>query len=284
MAEIETLEARLVGALDRMRAAHLTLREAAVAAALRAEAAEAARDALTSGPGSAAAPQVEAVPQAEAGPQAGAGGAVAAGMAGADAVSAAPAEEGESAAPAPVAAFPGRAGSGAAPEAGVAAAEGAGDSDEGGAIEAGGARAQVEPAPVAEPVAEPDAASDAEPDPGDGQPDEAEAMARAGADLQRMAERADLEAMQSRLSDLEGICDRLRLSNAQLRDNNAALRRAHSAGVGDAALINSGLAAEVEGLRATRAADRAEVDAILAALAPITTPRRPAPAKERSNA
>lgn len=70
-------------------------------------------------------------------------------------------------------------------------------------------------------------------------------------------------------SDLEQTLDRLRAVNAQLRHNNAALRRAHADGLADPDLVNTGLQLEIDALSAARAADRAEIDSILAALGPI---------------
>ena len=69
----------------------------------------------------------------------------------------------------------------------------------------------------------------------------------------------------------------LRASNDQLRQSNAALRAANAEGVADPALINSGLEAEVEGLKAARATDQAEVNAVLARLEPLlaTAPNLP---------
>lgn len=61
----------------------------------------------------------------------------------------------------------------------------------------------------------------------------------------------------------------LKSVNAQLRENNAALREANAEGVGDADLINAGLSAELEALKAAEAANRAEYDAILTELKPI---------------
>lgn len=77
---------------------------------------------------------------------------------------------------------------------------------------------------------------------------------------------AEAEEQQTRLTDLEMSVQQLQLVNAQLRQNNAALRRAHEAGLPDADLINEGLQAEIEALQAVRAADRAEIDSVLAAL------------------
>jgi len=61
----------------------------------------------------------------------------------------------------------------------------------------------------------------------------------------------------------------LRAANQQLRDTNRALRETHAAGVAEPQLINTSLEAELEGLRATRAADRAEVETVLAELARV---------------
>lgn len=61
----------------------------------------------------------------------------------------------------------------------------------------------------------------------------------------------------------------LKQVNAQLRESNAALREANEAGVGDAHLINKAMLAELEALRATRAADVSDMDAILADLKPL---------------
>lgn len=68
------------------------------------------------------------------------------------------------------------------------------------------------------------------------------------------------------LRKLDADLQALRHANQQLRDNNAALREANTTGVVEPHLINKAMMAELEGLRATRAADRAEVDAVLAEL------------------
>ncbi|WP_294610473.1 hypothetical protein [uncultured Roseovarius sp.] len=72
-------------------------------------------------------------------------------------------------------------------------------------------------------------------------------------------------AMRKLDSDLQS----LRKANQQLRDNNQALREANQAGVGEPHLINKSMLAELEGLRATRAADRGEVEAVLAELGQV---------------
>lgn len=81
--------------------------------------------------------------------------------------------------------------------------------------------------------------------------------------------RSEIEDLRNRIDALEAGADKLREANRQLRSNNAALREAHSAGLPDADLINAGLQAELDALVAVRAADRAELDGVLAALRPI---------------
>ncbi|MBI1418378.1 MAG: hypothetical protein GC146_14245 [Limimaricola sp.] len=62
---------------------------------------------------------------------------------------------------------------------------------------------------------------------------------------------------------------RLREANADLRDINGQLRDALAEGVADPGLINKAMRAELDALAALRAADAAEVDAVLEALRPI---------------
>lgn len=68
---------------------------------------------------------------------------------------------------------------------------------------------------------------------------------------------------------LDGELQRLRAANDQLRASNSALREANEQGVGEPHLINKAMLAELEGLRAARAADMAESAAILNALEPL---------------
>ncbi|WP_019955236.1 hypothetical protein [Yoonia vestfoldensis] len=77
-----------------------------------------------------------------------------------------------------------------------------------------------------------------------------------------------LETQAAQLQAMDGHLQRLRAATQQLRDLNGQLRHALTAGL-DPALIDSALAAEVEALQALRAADAAEVDAILAELKPL---------------
>ncbi|MBU3258439.1 hypothetical protein KPG71_00280 [Roseovarius sp. PS-C2] len=77
------------------------------------------------------------------------------------------------------------------------------------------------------------------------------------------------EEMAGKVEALDRDLQSLRKANQQLRDNNAALREANAKGVAEPHLINKAMLAELEGLRASHAADRAEADAILAELTRI---------------
>jgi chromosome segregation ATPase len=102
---------------------------------------------------------------------------------------------------------------------------------------------------------------------------EAEEAARAAIEASnteasgREAAQKDRTAAMARLdSELQS----LRHANQQLRDNNAALRAANAEGVAQPHLINKAMMAELDGLRAARAADRSEMDALLVELGQIT--------------
>lgn len=83
----------------------------------------------------------------------------------------------------------------------------------------------------------------------------------------RIAElEAETGAQSEALARLDGELQRLRAVNDQLRASNSALREANERGVGEPHLINKAMLAELEGLRAARAADVAESAAILGAL------------------
>ena len=87
-----------------------------------------------------------------------------------------------------------------------------------------------------------------------------------------------MQEMRDRVTALDADLQKLREVNDRLRHANAALRDANAAGLADPALINEGLAAELDALRADRAAEMGEVSAILAALAPVL---RDGPAEEK---
>ncbi|MBI6628995.1 hypothetical protein [Pontibaca salina] len=88
-----------------------------------------------------------------------------------------------------------------------------------------------------------------------------------GADWDKL--RAELDAQQDAMAGLDKELQRLRQANDQLRDSNEALRRANETSVGAPELINKALEAEIEGLRAARATDLAEANAVLAKLEPL---------------
>ena len=85
---------------------------------------------------------------------------------------------------------------------------------------------------------------------------------------------SDLARAQARAEAAEAEMARLVQVNALLRDNNRALREANEGGLADAGLVEDGLRAELQALAALRAADRAEIDAVLAELAPALDRRR----------
>ena len=88
---------------------------------------------------------------------------------------------------------------------------------------------------------------------------------------------ARAEAAKTRLAGMDRELQRLRQVNAELRNINDQLRKAMAEGVAEPHLVNKAMLAELEALRATQAADAAEMDAILGELAPIIE-------KEASNA
>ena len=71
------------------------------------------------------------------------------------------------------------------------------------------------------------------------------------------------------LAALDTEMQRLRTSNADLREVARQLRQAADDGAADAELINRAMMAEVEALSAQRASEAAEVDAILTELKPL---------------
>ncbi|MCZ4352390.1 hypothetical protein O4H61_07660 [Roseovarius aestuarii] len=81
--------------------------------------------------------------------------------------------------------------------------------------------------------------------------------------------RAAETTRQDALRKLDRELQSMRRANQQLRDNNAALRQAGESGSVEAHLINKAMLAELEGLRAAQATDRAEMDVILAELGQI---------------
>lgn len=80
---------------------------------------------------------------------------------------------------------------------------------------------------------------------------------------------SNVDQGRARSARMDRELQRLRQVNAELRDINGQLREALSEGVSEPHLVNKAMLAELEALRATRAADAAEMDAILEELTPI---------------
>jgi chromosome segregation ATPase len=92
---------------------------------------------------------------------------------------------------------------------------------------------------------------------------------RTRTDTEIAALRATLDGSDVRMAQLDVELQRVRRANAQLVEACAALRDANAEGVGDPHLINTAVLAELEAMRAARAADVAEASVILASLQPL---------------
>ena len=84
---------------------------------------------------------------------------------------------------------------------------------------------------------------------------------------------AELEAEVSRLKEAlktrDGEVQSMRAVNENLRASNAALRTANAEGLAEPELVNTAISTELDSLRAERAAERAEIEDILATLVPV---------------
>ncbi|MBN9886550.1 hypothetical protein [Salipiger abyssi] len=78
-----------------------------------------------------------------------------------------------------------------------------------------------------------------------------------------------LAAQREGMAELDTELQRLRLSNDMLRRTNEEMRAALEANLGEPHLINKAMLAELEALRAARAAEEAEMRAVLGALEPV---------------
>jgi chromosome segregation ATPase len=75
--------------------------------------------------------------------------------------------------------------------------------------------------------------------------------------------------LNARIENQDVQFQRLKAANAQLRDSNALLRERNVEQLGDASVIDQSMRAELEALKATRAADVDEMDTILEELKPL---------------
>lgn len=80
---------------------------------------------------------------------------------------------------------------------------------------------------------------------------------------------AEVADGRQRLASADNALQALRQTNAELRDTAAQLREALTRGVAEPQLINRAMLAELEALRAARAVDLAEVNAVIAELRPL---------------
>lgn len=98
-------------------------------------------------------------------------------------------------------------------------------------------------------------------------------------DLAALREQMDFN--DDRMTQLDMDVQRLRQANEQLSAACEQLRLANAEGLADPKLIDTAVIAELESLRATRAIEMAEIDAVLTALAPLVEEGEPeAPAAE----
>lgn len=80
---------------------------------------------------------------------------------------------------------------------------------------------------------------------------------------------AEIETLKTQARDAQAGMQKLRAANQQLRGSVEALRTASTEGGVEPHLINQAMMSELDGLRAARAGDRAEIDAILTELKPL---------------
>lgn len=73
----------------------------------------------------------------------------------------------------------------------------------------------------------------------------------------------------ARLAAMSEDLQALHQSNAELRDVVGSLRAAMAAGLADPALVNRAILAELDAVTTARDADRAELNAVIAELAPL---------------
>lgn len=92
---------------------------------------------------------------------------------------------------------------------------------------------------------------------------------KARQDTKLAALEGEVAEYRDRLAGMDRDLQRLRQVNAELRNLTGQLRAAATEGVAEAHLINKAMMAELDAVRATQAADAAEIDAVLGELRPI---------------
>ena len=79
---------------------------------------------------------------------------------------------------------------------------------------------------------------------------------------------AEVARLQEALKSRDAEVQSMRQVNEALRSSNVALRTANAEGLADATLVNDAMVSELDSLRAARAAERAEIEEILATIEP----------------
>ena len=79
----------------------------------------------------------------------------------------------------------------------------------------------------------------------------------------------EVDRVKALLDAMEQDRQRLKAVNDALRNSNQALREANADGISDAHLVNTAVMTELDALRAMRDSDRAELNGIITALAPV---------------
>ena len=79
----------------------------------------------------------------------------------------------------------------------------------------------------------------------------------------------DVVRLKEALTSRDAEVQQMRSVNQELRESNAALREANAQGLAEPELVNSSMMSELESLRAARAAERADIEDILATLEPV---------------
>jgi chromosome segregation ATPase len=93
--------------------------------------------------------------------------------------------------------------------------------------------------------------------------------ARASAEEETATVRAESERLEASLTEQSMLLERLQKTSAELTGAMKVLREAQTADLVDAHLIDRAMKKELDALHAARESERAEMEAIVAALAPL---------------
>lgn len=87
----------------------------------------------------------------------------------------------------------------------------------------------------------------------------------------------------ARVAELDQQLQKVKKVNGLLTETCTALRDANAEGVGDATLINTAMAAELDALRTIRGAEMVEADQIISALTPLLAASAPSQDTEEAH-